>query len=301
VRSALPGQTYITQLVGSLEEGAQCEITSSSALEFYPQYAPAANQYVEVHYRSLGHAIARVTSPASIAAQQRGIDNGLHGTVRHPKEPPARTAADCEIAALALLDDTTGPAWMGEYDVWSDCLPGNAHDIFPGDAFNIAVPSRGASFPAIVTEVEITPRDLQNEHLDYKIKFANDAAKALAFEFAATRTTTSLFMNQLTNEQVGSTYLTDLTAAAITAVTSTTVSVDAGAAPVSGGGIEVRWSDAGWGAGNDRNLVGRFVTQAFTIPRLSRVQTWYLRQYDASVPPKYSRYTAALHLGNYPL
>jgi len=94
---------------------------------------------VEVHYRSLGHAIARVTNPASIAAQQRGIDDGLHGAVRHPKEPLARTAADCEIAALALLDDATGPAWTGEYDVWSDYLPGSADDIFPGDALYINV------------------------------------------------------------------------------------------------------------------------------------------------------------------
>jgi hypothetical protein len=255
----------------------------------------------EVHYRSLGHAMARVTNPASIAAQRRGIDNGLHGTVRHPKEPPARTAADCEMAALALLDDATGPAWTGEYAVWSDFLPGNANDIFPGDALNISVPSRGATFPAIVTEVEITTRNLEGEHLSYKVRFANDAAKALAFEFQTSKATTSLFVNQQTNTQVGTTYLADLTAAVITLVTSTTVTVDAGIAPVSGGGIEVRWSDAGWGAGNDRNLVGRFATQTFTVPRLSRVQTCYLRQYDASQPPKYSRYTAALHLGNYPL
>jgi hypothetical protein len=300
VRSALPGQGYITQLVGSLEEGAECEITSSSALEFYPQYLPAANQLIEVHYRSLGPALAWIINPASIAAQQRGIDNGLHGAVRHLKEPPARTAADCEMAALALLDDATGLAWTGEYDVWSDFLPGNADDIFPGDALNIAVPSRGAAFPAIVSDVEITIKNLEGEHLSYKIKFANDAAKALAFEFEAAKATTSLFVNQLTNAQVGITYLADLTAAVITQVSSTTVTVDAGIAPLSGGGIEVRWSDAGWGPGNDRNLVGRFTTQTFTIPRLSRVQDCYLQQYDASVPPKYSRYTAALHV-DYPL
>lgn len=301
VRSALPGQGYITQLVGSLEEGAECEITSSSALEFYPQYAPAANQYIEVHYRSLGHALARITNPASIAAQQRGIDNGVYGAVRHLKEPPARTDADCEMAALALMDDTTSPAWAGEYDVWSDFLPGNADDIFPGDSLNIAVPSRGAAFPAIVSEVEITIKNLGGEHLGYKIKFTNDAAKALAFEFEATKATTSLFVNQFANTQVGTTYLADLTAAAITEVTSTTVTVDAGVAPVSGGGIEVRWSDAGWGPGNDRNLVGRFTTQTFSIPRLSKLQDCYLQQYDGSIPPKYSRYTAALHLDNYPL
>ena len=166
---------------------------------------------------------------------------------------------------------------------------------------NISVPSRGATFPAIVIDVEIAVKNLEGEHLSYKIKFADDAAKALAFEFQTSKATTSLFVNQQTNTQVGTTYLTDLTAATITQVTSTTVTVDAGTAPVSGGGFEVRWSDAGWGAGNDRNLVGRFATQAFTIPRLSRVQNCYLRQYDASVPPKYSRYTAALHLGNYPL
>src|SRR3981081_2078466 len=210
----------------------------------------------EVHYRSLGHAMARVTNPASIAAQRRGIDNGLHGTVRHPKDPPARTAADCEMAALALLDDTTGPAWTGEYAVWSDFLPGNAGDIFPGDALNIAGPSRGATFPAIVTEVEITTRNLEGEHLSYKVRFANDAAKALAFEFQTSKATTSLFVNQQTNTQVGTTYLADLTAAVITLVTSTTVTVDAGIAPVSGGGIEARWSDAGWGGRHDRKRVG---------------------------------------------
>jgi hypothetical protein len=63
---------------------------------------------------------------------------------------------------------------------------------------------------------------------------------------------------------------------------------------------EVRWSDSGWGPGNDRNLVGRFTTRTFTIPMLSRVQGCYLRQYDASTPPKYSRYTTALHV-DYPL
>jgi hypothetical protein len=254
----------------------------------------------EVHYRSLGAAIARVTNPASIAAQQRGIDNGLHGAVRHLKEPPARTAADCENAALILLDDTTGPAWTGEYDVWSDFLPGNAADIFPGDGLSIMVPSREATFPAVVNEVEITAKNLEGEHFSYKIKFANDAAKALAFEFETTKATTPLFVTELTNVQVGTTYLADLTAAEITAVSSTTVTVDSGIAPVSGGGIEVRWSDAGWGPGNDRNLVGRFTTQTFTIPRLSRVQNCYLQQYDGSVPPKYSRYTAALHV-DYPL
>ncbi len=78
------------------------------------------------------------------------------------------------------------------------------------------------------------------------------------------------------------------------------MTIDAGVPPLVGGGIEVRWSDAGWGAGNDRNLAGRFNSQTFTLPRLARVQNYFLRLYDASVPPKYSRYSAALHL-DFPL
>ena len=82
-------------------------------------------------------------------------------------------------------------------------------------------------------------------------------------------------------------------------VTSTTVSVDAGTAPGSGG-IEVRVHDFGWGAANDRNLLGRFTTRTFSLSRLARTQNYFLRLYDNSSPPRYSRYAAALHV-DYPL
>ena len=107
-------------------------------------------------------------------------------------------------------------------------------------------------------------------------------------------------MTEVSNTQVGALFLPDLTAAGITQVTSTTVNVDVGVTPPASGGIEVRRSDAGWGAANDRNLVGRFTTQTFTLPRLARIQNYFLRQYDASVPPRYSRYSTALHI-DYPL
>lgn len=299
VRSALPGQSYTTMLVGALSDGAECNVTSSE-LEFYSSYVPASNQLLEVHYRGTGRALARVTNPASIAAEQTGIDNGVHGAVRHVKEPLARTATDCENAALAVLDDGSLAGWTGEYNTWSDFLPGGAADIFPGDALSVNMPSRAAVFQAIVHEVDISVKDLAGEHSLYQIKFANDAASTLSFEFEAAKIATSLDATAITNAQVGTIYLADLTAAAITQVSSTTVSIDAGVTAPSGGGFEVRWSDAGWGPDNDRNLVGRSGSQAFTVPRLARVQTYFLRQYDASVPPKYSRYSASLHV-DYPL
>ncbi|MGA7909441.1 MAG: hypothetical protein WCA16_18685 [Candidatus Sulfotelmatobacter sp.] len=63
---------------------------------------------------------------------------------------------------------------------------------------------------------------------------------------------------------------------------------------------EVRVHDFGWGTANDRNLLGRFNSQTFTLPRLARTQDYFLRLYDNSSPPRYSRYSAALHV-DYPL
>ena len=299
VRTALPGQSYSTLLVGALSDGAQCNITSGPALDFFTAYVPAPNQLIEVRYRGRGRAMTRVTNPASIAAQQHGADDGIRSVVRHVKKPAARTSVDCENAALTILGEDTGIAWAGEYDTWSDFLPGGAADIFPGDALQVNAASRGAALPAIVREVQIVVRDLAGEHSEYKISFADDVAKPLAFEFATATIANLPEVDAILNTQVGAIFLGELTGAEITQVGSTTLTVDAGAAPPAGGGIEVRWSDAGWGPANDRNLVGRFATQGFTIPRLSKTQTCYLRQYDASVPAKYSRYSTALHV-SYP-
>jgi hypothetical protein len=223
----------------------------------------------------------------------------VHGVVRHAKLPPARTAVDCENAAVGLLSDAAGSGWAGKYETWSDFLPGGTQDIFPGDALNVNIPSRAAAFQAIVHEVQITCKDLAGEHSIYQIQFADVAAKNPAFEFDATKTAAALNVTPITTVQVGTTTLPNLTAAMVTQVTSTTASIDAGVTLPSGGGVEVRWSDAGWSPFNDQNLAGRFTTQTFTLPRLAKVQDYYLRQFDASVPPKYSRYSAALHI-DYP-
>lgn len=249
VRTALPSASYVTQLVGSLSDGAECEIASSTSLDFYPQYVPILNALIVASYRGSGRAVAEVVNSASIASLQSGADNGIRGIVRTVKAPSARTQADCENAALAILDDAGGLAWMGTYQTWSDFLPGGASDIFPGDAMAVNVPSRNAVFSAIVRKVSIDVLDPGDDRGMYAIEFANDLAAPLALQDESSATTVALqdLPVQLATTQVGSYYLADLTEAQITAVTSTTVSVDAGTAPGSGGGIEVRLHDFGWG------------------------------------------------------
>jgi hypothetical protein len=302
VRTALPDADYVTQLVGAAADGGQCTISSTGTLNFYVQFLPILNQLIVASYRGSGRAVAQVENEASVAALQKRADDGTRGSVRVAKTPSARTDIDCENAARAILDDTTGTAWSGTYETWSDFLPGGAEDIFPGDALVVNVPSRGASFTAIVREVEMEITDPGDDRSLYTIGFANDLASPLGIEYAASAITIALqdMPPLLQTTQVGAYYQVNLTEAQITTVTSTTVEVDAGLAPASGTGIEVRLNDYGWGQANDRNLLGRFSSQTFSLARLARTQNYFLRLYDGSSPPKYSRYSAALHV-DYPL
>jgi hypothetical protein len=299
VRSTLPGQAPVTVLAGSLLQGAQCQVSVTPALQFYPEYIPAANELIEVSYRGRGHAAGRVINSANIAAHQQGGDNGIRGSIRELGIPLPRTSADCEAAAQASLDDA-GQGWAGQYQTWKQFLPAGAADIFPGDGLAVNVPSRSATFAAVVREVEVAITDIFGENSHYTLKFVDAGDPALDFAFVTALVKAKQVLTPIDVSQVGNAYLADLTNAAFTNVTSTTVTIDAGFTPVAGGGIEVRYTDAGWGVDNDRNLVGRFTSSSFSLTRYARSQTYFLKSYDAGAPSKYSRYSAALHV-DYPL
>jgi hypothetical protein len=299
VRSTLPEENTRTRRTGSLRDGAECHVSTEPALQFYPEYIPAANELIEVSYRGQGHAMARVTNSASIAAHQRGGDDGVRGSVREIGTPVPRTSADCETAALALLDDS-GQGWSGEYQAWSQFLPGGAPDIFPGDGLAVNVLSRMASFAAIVREVDVEIADIAGENSRYTVRFVDGGDPSLDFAFATALVKQIQVLTPINVSMVGNVYLPDLIDADFTNVTSTTVTIDVGFTPVAGGGIEVRYTDAGWGVDNNRNLVGRFTSSSFTLTRYARAQSYFLRSYDGSAPPKYSRYSTALHV-DYPL
>lgn len=295
VRSTIPSQSPRTRLAGSLAEGAECVITQSPQLIFFSPFVPVSNETIVARYRASGRSIARAIDSASIAAHADSSDDGVRTAIVLVSEPAPRNSVDCERAAAALLQDTTQPAWQGSYECWSDFLPnGETSDPLPGDAVQVSASSRGAVFTATLREVVITVRDLAEDRSVYKLTFANDAAEPLTWEFAK-----GVLHEPLENVVAGAQYLADLPDAEITAITSTTISVDCGVAPPTGGGIEVRRTDFAWGAENDRNLIGRFTTQTFTLPRLARIQTYVLRQFDGAADRKYSRNSTALHV-DYP-
>ena len=298
IRSMIPSGSFRTRLAGALADGGECYVTSTGVLRFDPPYPPQQNEQVVVAYRSSRRATARVQDQNSIAAHRKGSDSGRRSYVRKLKLPPAPTSIDCENAALALLDDAVQPAQAGEYRIISDCLA--ASDVLPSDAVQVSVPSRGAAFSATVREVDVQVVSLASDRSQYAIRFSNDAAESLSFQFENMLLPVPVSTVFTTTAGSSSLYLPSLTAAQVTNVIATYITVDAGVAPPPGGGIEVRRSDGGWGAGSSGNLAGRFSTQTFSLPRLSRVQSYYLRQYDNSSPVKYSRESALLHV-DYPL
>jgi len=151
-----------------------------------------------------------------------------------------------------------------------------------------------------VRDVDLVVLDIAGETLRYTLQFVDAGDPSHDFSFATALVKQAQIPTPIDVTQVGNVYLADLIDAEVTTVTSTTVTIDAGFTPPSGGGIEVRYSDTGWGSGNNRNLLGRFTSSSFTLPRYARAQDYFLRSYDSSSPAKYSRYSTALHV-DYPL
>ena len=298
VRSALPGQGYRTRLTGSLSEGAECRLLSTG-IYFFPQYAPASGEKIEVRYRSTGRALARVEDAASMAREQRPGEDGRRGMVKRLMMPAGRTCVECENAALMLLADGVEERISGECQAWSDSLPGGAEDCFPGEGLELEMPSRGLSGATIIREVEIEVVKAREERSRYTIGFANDGSEPGGFSFENANLPAAE-VKALGKEEVGASCIGDLAGAGVTDVSSTQITVDMGCGAPAGGGFEARRSDYGWGEENDRNLAGRFSTRVFTLARLARAQEYYLRQYDGGSPRRYSRHSTLLRV-DYPL
>jgi hypothetical protein len=290
VRSALPGQPYRTRLAGALMDGAECNVYMNT-LQFYSANVPASDEKIVAEYRGYRKSVATANSPLKPT-------EGLNGTPGRSMavevvSPQARTSEDCANAALAILDDSVQQAWSGQYATWSDFL--GAADLWPGDAVKVDVPSRACSADMIVREVEIDAVDPANDRSWYSIKFANEACESIAIHTTAATPAEILSATQL-DPQVF--ILPGLPQAQVTDITSTSVTIDMGCDPVAGGGFEIRRSDSGWDPLVDRNLVGRFNTRVITVTRLSRVMSYWVRQYDGE--NRYSRSATLLHV-DYPL
>jgi hypothetical protein len=290
-----------TRLTGKANEGVDCVVTSSvtGTVTFFPSRIPAPGEHVTVLYRGRSRSAARLADPASLATEAAGGGVGTARWLGHVARPPARSTEDCECAAQAVLAFATNraAAVSGSYNTI------NPGDIWPGDV--LALTANGSTANVIVRRVEIDEHGASPEALTYRIAFANDWAEGLGIKLTEAFAKDALLPEtalQLASGQIPIHTLANLQGLTVTGFSGTgassAINIDAGTAPPPGGGFEVRRRDGGWGtnlaASGSGDVVLRTPVRGFSIPRAGFEETFYVRMYDNSSPPLYSRQSSAI-------
>lgn len=308
VVSTLPSGALQTRLIGSSGEGVDCTMTYGTSagtpgkVTFLAGRVPVAGEIVTVQYRNEQRAVARMADAESIASEAQagaaGNVGGLSRWLGKVEQPIARSSADCESAAQALLAFATSrtAAVAGSYTAVNPSA-----DIWPGDV--LAVTSDGVTSSLLVRSIEVKDGNAAPEVLSYAIKFANDWATEWADGIGLKLSediATDAYL-PATAETAPAQVLANLQQLTVTSVNGTTLQLDAGCAPPTGGGFEMRRRDWNFGANADAaDLVLRSPVRSISIPRAAQVEQYYVRMYDASSPPLYSRFSSAVFV-NVPL
>ena len=299
-----------TRLIGSSSQGVDCELTSSATgtVTFFAGRIPAPNEHVTVLYRGRARAVARLADAASIAAEAAGGASGTARWLGRVVQPATRSSEDCEIAALAVVNAASNraAAIAGSYVTVNP--PGG--DIWPGDALQLT--ANGTSLSVIVRQVTLGTHGEAPEAITYRLAFANDWAESLGISLSEAIAADALLPLAAldlgpapTDDDIPTVpahVLANLQQMTVTAVSATAIQVDAGMDPPTGGGFEVRRRDGGFGTGLARgagsagnaDLVLQSPVRGFTIPRATAEETFFVRMYDTSSPPLYSRVSSAI-------
>jgi hypothetical protein len=289
VVSTLPGGAKQTRLAGIAGQGADCTVTSTGVGTFFAGRIPVPGEFVTISYRTRNRAISRLEDAASVAAEAAG---GMPGTARwlgKVVKPIARSSVDCEAAAQAVLSfaSSRSAAISGSYAAINP-----ATDIWPGDVLSIV--ANGQTSNVVVRTVALASGHARPELLTYRIAFANDWAEALGITLSEA-VAADAYLPPTPSPAAGA-VLANLQQLTIASATTSALQIDAGTAPPTGGGFEVRRRDWDFGPGADQNLVLRSPVRSFSIPRAAQVERYYVRQYDASNPPLYSRLSSAVFI-----
>jgi hypothetical protein len=295
VTSIPPGGNMMTRRIGTTAQGADCKIERTGKLRFYATSVPQSGELIFISYRTERRAVARRANSVSTSTQgsvQIPSTARWLGTVTNPK---GMSSVDCENAANAILDlaSSRAAAWKGTYTGWNFETQG---DIWPGDLLAVTSASAGMIANLVVRSVQIDMACASPQLNKYTIHFANDWADALAIKTSSTVPADTWLPQQPQAVEP----LQNLLNLSASSITTSAIQINAGITPPSGGGFEVRRRDWSFGPGTDSDLVLRSPVSNFTIPREAAMEQYYMRLYDASTPPNYSRFSSAIFV-NLPL
>jgi hypothetical protein len=290
VVSTLPSGVKTTRLVGVAGEGVDCKISATGKVTFFAGRVPIAGELVTVTYRGRQRAVARLEDAASVATERAAGVPGTAQWLGKVLKPVARSSMDCESAALAVLSFSASraAAAAGTYAAV------NPVDVWPGDV--LAMTSGEQTMSVVVRHVDIVDGMSCPEVLTYRMAFANDWAEGLGLTLSGAIAADALLPRTAlsSTRPAGGNVLANLQQLQVVSATGTALQVDAGMAPPAEGGFEVRRRDGDFGLGVDQDLVLRSPVRSFSIPREGQVEHYYVRMYDGSTPPVYSRFSSAV-------
>ncbi|MGD0097727.1 MAG: hypothetical protein ABSB60_14640 [Terracidiphilus sp.] len=294
VVSTPPSGGPFTRTLGTTGEAAQCHLERTGKVVFYTGYTPAVGEQVAVSYRTIGRAVGRAVNTASQQALAQAGMPAEAAWIGSVTSPPARSSADCRNAALAIEMAAAGVSalWSGTYKGGRLSL---ASDVWPGDALALNAPSADLNAQVVVREVTVSYKASCPDLVEYAIAFANDWADDLAI-----KTGGMVPADAWLPAPIAPTVLANLTGLTVTALNGSTVTINAGVTPPTGGGFEIRTRDFAFMPGEDPTLVMRSTQPAMTFSRITANDRFYIRMYDGSTPPNYSEFSTALFI-NLPL
>lgn len=290
VVSQPPGSATVTRRLGAVTKGAQCRMQTNSKLRFYEGSVPVAGELITVSYRTSQQSVARLANSASIAAETQPGMPGISRWSGSAVRPQARSSADCESAALAMLTFASdrNAAWQGQYTAYN---LQNGVDVWPGDVLAVASSSAGLTANLVVRAVRVEIANGMPETARYTMQFANDWADELSMKLTDAVPSTAWIPPVAS---AGVVVLGNLLGLTVGAVTGTSIAISCGQSPPASGGFEVRRTDWAFRPGSDPDLVLRSPVPNLSIPREGSNEQYYVRMYDSSTPPRYSRFSSAV-------
>jgi hypothetical protein len=294
VVSTPQGGGAYTRRLGSLVEAGECQFQTGGKLQFQTGNIPVVGELVAVSYRTSGRAIGRAVN---IENQQSLTNAGLPAVASWTgsvTEPQARCSADCRNAAFVTAQSAAEDSSVlrGSYKGTNFEF---ASDVWPGDAIQIHAPSANLESQVIVREVNISYSASLPDLVKYGIRFANDWAENLTIKRSS-----AVPDDVWLHVPATPTVLQTLSGLTVTTLNGSTVGINTGVLPPSGGGFEVRRQDFEFMPGTDPGLVIRSNLPNITFSRESTNDRFYVRMYDGATPPNYSEFSTALFI-NLPL
>jgi hypothetical protein len=283
-----------TRRIGTTAEAAECHVLRTGKLVFYAGFQPAVGEQVAVSYRTIGRSVGRAVNVASQQALTLAGEPAVAVWIGTVSQPPPRSSADCRNAASAIEQAAAGVSalWTGKYTGMRTSF---ATDVWPGDALQLNAPSTSLNAQVVVRSVTVSYRASIPDLVEYAIDFANDWADDLAIKTSATVPTDAWLP-----APIAPTLLANLTGLTVTALNGSSITINTGVAPPTGGGFEIRRRDFVFMAGQDPDLVARATVPTITLLRESANDRFYIRMFDGSTPPNYSEFSTALFI-NLPL